>query len=306
MQLALSQLEKRFGSRLQLNVRMANYTTSRLGGEVSGLLPVNTLDELRTAAQTLWQLELPFHVIGSGSNILVSDKGFAGIILLNRCHNVKIQSKTEHPQVYAESGANFGAMARQVALRGLSGLEWAGPIPGTVGGAVYGNAGAHGSDTSKHLASVLLLTNTDGERELDTAEMQYQYRSSYLKRQQVSAVILAATFNLQHSTREAAWKLLSENLAYRQGKQPGGYSTGSTFRNPPGDHAGRLIEAAGLKGHRIGGAEFSHLHANFIVHDGHATAADYYRLIRLAQKEVKAKFGVELHPEIELIGEFDE
>ncbi len=306
MESPLSRLEEIFGSRLQQNVRMAHYTTSRVGGEVTGLLPINTLDEMRQAANELWAMDIPFHVLGSGSNVLVSDKGYQGVMLLNHCHNVKIKSDAADPYVYAESGANMGAMARQAALRGLSGLEWAGPVPGTVGGAVYGNAGAHGSDVSKSLRFVSVLFKDGGEQELDPEGMGYKYRSSRLKRERIPAVILAATFNAQVSTREEAWGRLGENLAYRQGTQPPGNSTGSTFRNPPGDHAGRLIEAAGLKGTRIGGAEFSTMHANFIVNDGHATAQDYYSLISLAKREVKEQFGVDLRLEIELLGEFDD
>ena len=306
MESPLSRLEEIFGSRLQQNVRMAHYTTSRVGGEVIGLLPINTLDEMRQAATELWAMDMPFHVLGSGSNVLVSDKGYQGVMLLNHCHNVKIKSDAADPYVYAESGANMGAMARQAALRGLSGLEWAGPVPGTVGGAVYGNAGAHGSDVSKSLRFVSVLFKDGGEQELDPEGMGYKYRSSRLKRERIPAVILAATFNAQISTREEAWGRLGENLAYRQGTQPPGNSTGSTFRNPPGDHAGRLIEAAGLKGTRIGGAEFSTMHANFIVNDGHATAQDYYSLISLAKREVKEQFGVDLRLEIELLGEFDD
>ena len=306
MESPLSRLEEIFGSRLQQNVRMAHYTTSRVGGEVTGLLPINTLDEMRQAATELWAMDMPFHVLGSGSNVLVSDKGYQGVMLLNHCHNVKIKSDAADPYVYAESGANMGAMARQAALRGLSGLEWAGPVPGTVGGAVYGNAGAHGSDVSKSLRFVSVLFKEGGEQELDPEGMGYKYRSSQLKRERIPAVILAATFNAQISTREEAWGRLGENLAYRQGTQPPGNSTGSTFRNPPGDHAGRLIEAAGLKGTRIGGAEFSTMHANFIVNDGHATAQDYYSLISLAKREVKEQFGVDLRLEIELLGEFDD
>jgi UDP-N-acetylmuramate dehydrogenase len=299
-------LEERFGSRLQLNVRMSNYTTSRVGGLVMGLLPINTLDEMRHAANTLWEFDVPFKVIGSGANILVSDKGYDGVILLNRCHNIKIFSQENIPFVYAEGGANFGAMARQTALRGLTGLEWANSIPGTVGGAVYGNAGAHGWDVAQILISTAILFKDGGERDLTTEDMAYAYRSSLLKRDHLPAVILSVTFKAQKSTREEAWSILNEFTARRQATQPGGASTGSTFKNPPGDYAGRLIEAAGLKGHMEGKAGFSSLHANFIVNDGTANAMDYYKLIKLAQEQVKNQFGVNLELEIELLGDFDD
>jgi len=196
---SISMLEEHFGSRLQQNVRMSNYTTSRVGGVVLGLLPANTLEDLRHASVTLWELDVPFKVIGSGANILVSDKGYEGVILLNRCHNLKIFSQENTPFVYAESGANFGAMARQTALRGLTGLEWANSIPGTVGGAVYGNAGAHGWDVAQILISTTILFKDSGERDLTTEDMAYAYRSSLLKREHLPAVILSATLATQVS-----------------------------------------------------------------------------------------------------------
>lgn len=299
-------LEESFGDRLQQNVRMSNYTTSRVGGLALGLLPINTLDEMREAATELWSHQVPFKVLGSGANVLISDKGYPGIILLNRCHNIKIYSQEESPYVYCESGANFGAMARQSALRGLTGLEWANSIPGTVGGAVYGNAGAHGSDVSKTLINTTVLFREEGEKVLNSEGMGYAYRSSFLKRERLPSIILSATFAVLKSTREAAWQKLTEFTNHRQKTQPGGASTGSTFKNPPGDYAGRLIEAAGLKGHVEGNAAFSSQHANFIVNDGTASAQDYYKLIRLAQKTVKEKFEVDLELEVELLGEFYE
>lgn len=302
---SMRKLEELFGGRLQQNVRMSNYTTSRVGGNALGLLPVHTLDEMRHAATTLWSTEIPFKVVGSGANILISDKGYQGIILLNRCHNIKIFSQVDRPTIYAESGANFGAMARQTALRGLTGLEWANSIPGTVGGAVYGNAGAHGSDVANTLLSAQILFRQEGERELNAQEMNYDYRSSLLKRTGKPAVILTATFSAQPSTREEAWEKLNQFSVRRQTTQPGGASTGSTFKNPTGDYAGRLIEAVGLKGYMEGHAGFSTLHANFIVNDGTANAQDYYKLIQLARNKVKEQFGIDLELEIELLGDFD-
>ncbi|MGB4594593.1 MAG: UDP-N-acetylmuramate dehydrogenase [Anaerolineaceae bacterium] len=303
---SIHKLEELFGDRFQQNVRMANYTTSRVGGLVLGLLPANTLDDLRHASETFWKLEVPFKVIGSGANILVSDKGYEGVILLNRCHNIKIFSQEDTPFIYTESGANFGAMARQTALRGLTGLEWANSIPGTVGGAVYGNAGAHGWDVARALISTRIFFKDSGEHELSAEDMAYTYRSSVLKREHTLAVILSATFTAQKSTREKAWAKLNEFAAQRQATQPGGASTGSTFKNPVDDYAGRLIEAAGLKGHTEGHACFSSLHANFIVNDGTANAHEYYTLIKLAQKRVKDLFGIDLELEIELLGDFND
>ncbi len=306
MSLPMRELEDLFGPRLQLGVRFSNYTTSRVGGPIAGLLPVNTLKEFSEAAQKLWEMNVPFRVLGSGSNLLVSDNGYNGIMLLNRCHNIKIWSQHEPPTVFAESGANLGNMARQTALRGLTGLEWANSIPGSVGGAVYGNAGAHGSDISETLIHATLLLKDEGEKDFTPEDMQYTYRSSFLKHAPVPAVILSAVFEANTSTREKAWKRLTELTEKRRSTQPTGASVGSTFKNPPGNYAGRLLEAVGMKGVRIGNAEFSRLHANFIVNDGTACATDYYQLIRLAQKRVRDQFGIELELEVELLGDFDD
>ncbi|MFZ3069642.1 MAG: UDP-N-acetylmuramate dehydrogenase [Anaerolineaceae bacterium] len=306
MTFPIRKLQALFGDRLQENVRMSNYTTSRVGGPVLGLLPVNTLDELRFAANSLWSLEVPFRIIGSGSNILVSDSGYGGVVLLNHCHNIKIHSQEEQPTIYVESGANLSNIARQSALRGLTGMEWAASIPGSVGGAIYGNAGAFGSDISHCLLSAQVLYPDKGEVTLSVDQLDYTYRSSALKRDRPNVVIVSALFSAAHSTREAAWKLLTENSEKRQATQPTGASTGSTFKNPSGNYAGRLIEAVGLKGHTEGHAQFSPLHANFIINDGGSSAKDYLKLIKLAQARVKEQFGIQLELEIELVGEFED
>ena len=306
MSIPVRKLQAFFGQAWQENVRMANYTTARVGGTVLGLVPVNTLEELRKAASFLWSESVPFKLIGSGSNILVSDKGYAGVILLNRCHNIKIHSQEEPPTIYAESGANLSNIARMTALRGLTGMEWAGSVPGSVGGAIYGNAGAFGSDVSQCLLTVQILTPEQGEVTLTADQMAFSYRSSILKREKQPAVILSALFKAQHSTREAAWKFLSDYAEKRRQTQPTGNSTGSTFKNPRGDYAGRLIEAVGLKGYKAEHAQFSPLHANFIVNDGQSSAQEYLSLIRLAQKRVKEQFGIELELEIEFLGDFND
>jgi UDP-N-acetylmuramate dehydrogenase len=301
----MDEVKQIFGNKLQENVRMANYTTIRVGGPVAGLLPVNTDAELENAAIALWEHHIPFKVIGSGSNFLVSDKGYDGIILLNRAHNLKIQSTVEPYTVYAESGAIFGTVARQSAMRGLSGLEWANSVPGTVGGAVYGNAGALGSDVCSDLIMATILHPLSGKENWPVERLGYQYRSSILKREKMDAIILSALFKVKKSTREEAQTKIVNYSEKRRKTQPEGPSFGSTFRNPEGDYAGRLIEAAGLKGHIQGHAQISKVHANFIINQGEAKAADIYQLICLARNEVKLRFNVDLVLEIELLGEFD-
>ena len=302
---SMAKLREVFGEALQQDAVMANYTTARVGGSVPALIAINTLEELAQAAQTLWSLDVPFSLLGSGSNILVSDHGLDQVILLNRANNLEIDSESESPSVTAESGAILGTVARQTARKGLSGMEWAAPVPGTVGGAVYGNAGAHGSDVASSLKVAKILHAKKGVEEWPVERLAYQYRSSILKREKMPVVILSAVFNLVPTSREEAKAKISEFQAHRKGTQPPGASMGSMFKNPPNDYAGRLIEAAGLKGKRIGQAMISPVHANFIVNLEDAKAQDIYRLLVLAQKTVKDQFGVELEPEIELIGEFD-
>jgi UDP-N-acetylmuramate dehydrogenase len=301
----LDEVREMFGEQMHENVSMANYTTARVGGTVPALISINTIEDLAKAAQALWQQDIPFKVLGSGSNILVSDRGLDEVILHNRAHNLKIDTKSETPSIYAESGAILGTVARQSALRGLSGMEWAAPVPGTVGGAVYGNAGAHGSDMQQSLKMAKILHKTKGIQDWPVDQLAYQYRSSVLKRERLPVVILSATFTATKTSREAAWEKIQAFQAHRKETQPPGASMGSMFKNPSGDYAGRLIEAAGLKGRRVGRAIISPVHANFIVNLEGAKAQEIYELMNIAQETVYEKFGVKLEPEIELIGEFD-
>lgn len=302
---ALARLRPVFGSRLQENVTLANYTTARVGGPAAGMVIANTADELAQAALTLWQEQVDFFLLGSGSNVLVSDRGYHGVVILNHARTVKIDAHHEPPTVWAESGANLGTIARQAALRGFAGLEWAGSVPGSLGGAVYGNAGAHGSDMRANLVLAEILHRDSGRREWGAAEMAYAYRSSALKREPGKAVVLAARLQLQHSTPEAVKTLMEQYSEKRRSSQPPGASMGSMFKNPEGDYAGRLIEAAGLKGARSGAAEISPVHANFFVNHGGATASDIYALIGKARKTVEEKFGIRLELEVELAGDWE-
>jgi UDP-N-acetylmuramate dehydrogenase len=293
--------------------RLSKYTSARVGGPADGLLEIRSADELAQAAGQLWGLNLPFAILGGGSNVLVSEAGFRGVVVLNKARQVRFDEQSQPPEVWAESGANFGALARQAAQRGLSGLEWAAGIPGTLGGAVFGNAGAHGGDMtgSLVLAEILHRTDADPRREIWTlAELGYEYRSSRLKRSatakaQPDVVVLAARLRLEPAGTEEVQARIEEYVAHRRRTQPPGASMGSMFKNPPGDYAGRLIEAAGLKGARVGEAQISELHANFFINLGQASAADILALIRMAHRAVAEKFGVRLELEIELFGDWN-
>ena len=299
----LSTLRTLFGDRLQENAPLSGYTSARIGGPADALVFVRSEAELAQAAEKLWEMAVPFILVGGGSNLLVSDRGVRGVALVNRARLVKFDSQAELPTVRAESGATLNDIAQRAARLGLGGLEWAASIPGSLGGAVYGNAGAFGGEMAGNLVGVDLLF-PHGRETWPVEKMDYGYRTSALKHRPSQAIILAATLKMSHGDREVIQAKMAKNSERRRCTQPPGASMGSMFKNPPGDKAGRLIEAAGLKGTRIGDAEISSQHANFFVNTDRTCAGDMKALLDLAQKTVLEKFGVMLEPEIELVGEW--
>ncbi len=297
-------LESRFKGQVQAQVALSRFTAARIGGPADLFLTVHSADELADAARLLWEEGAPFVVLGGGSNVLVSDSGYRGVVIFNRARSAVFNLEANPPTLWAESGANLGVLARQAALKGLSGLEWAGGIPGTMGGAVVGNAGAHGGDMAGNLILAEILHIQKGKQTWPVAQLAYSYRSSALKRSPGRAVVLSATLALGHDTPEQIQARMEAYLEKRRQTQPPGASMGSMFKNPPGDYAGRLIEQAGLKGTRVGGAQISPVHANFIINDGQASAMDVYALISLARAAVWQNTGIALELEIELLGSF--
>jgi UDP-N-acetylmuramate dehydrogenase len=307
----LRAIETVFGSRLQRNVSLARFTAARLGGPADALIEALSSQELVQIISLCWQNHIPFVILGGGSNVLISEAGIHGLVVLNKARQVHFNEQASPPSVWAESGMNFGVLARQAAQRGLAGLEWAVGIPGTVGGAVAGNAGAHGGDVASNLllAEILHRTKTDHEKAYQQQDwmperLKFTYRNSYLKRHPGEAVVLAALFRLELSSVEEVQKRMDDYIAHRRQTQPPGASMGSMFKNPKGEYAGRLIEAAGLKGVRIGDAQISPLHANFFINLGQASPQDVYELIQLARQTVSEKFSVNLELEVELLGEW--
>ncbi len=311
-----TRLQAIFGRRLQVGVALARYTSARVGGPADGLLIAQSADELADWVTQLWLEELPFVVLGAGSNVLISDRGCREVVILNHAKQVRFQpvdGDSSRSILWAESGASLGAIARGAAQKGWCGIEWAATVPGTVGGAVVGNAGAFGGDiaTSLHMASILQRGNrhvgtnsTAFVAKVAAKDLGYSYRSSLLKRERGSAVVLAAEFELAACPpAEALARVQALNIQRRR-TQPPGASMGSMFKNPPDDYAGRLIEAAGLKGTRIGEAEISKGHANFFINTGHAKAQDVKGLMDLARATVHEKFGVMLEAEVELVGDW--
>ena len=297
-------LREAFGSRLREGVALARYTSARTGGSADFLIEVRRAEELKAAAKSLWGIGYPFRVIGGGSNVLVADEGVRETVILNEAKATRVFEAADGPRLWAESGASLGGAARRAVERGWAGLEWAATVPGTVGGAVVGNAGAHGGDTAGCLDRADVLVREEDESEWPVERLEYAYRTSWLKRHPGEAVVLSATFRLTTDTVEATRQRMQENIAYRQRTQPPGASWGSMFKNPPQDHAGRLIEAAGLKRYRVGDAEISDVHANFFVNLGAARATDVADLLRQARRRVEDHSGVRLDLEIELVGDW--
>ncbi len=317
--LPLEKLHRRFENRLQEEVPLGRLTTAKVGGLADAMVEVTSAEELAQTAEWLWQEEIPFFVLAGGSNVLISDRGCRDLVLFNRAKKFELRAGENGSKdtaiLWAESGVSIGAIARQAAQMGWTGLEWAATIPGTVGGAVTGNAGAFGGDTAGSLQMVEILQRMEadtapgiraGRKTLRPEEMGFSYRSSLLKKNPEQAVVLSATFLLRRCDPSEAVARIGQLLARRRETQPAGSSLGSMFKNPPGDYAGRLIEAAGLKGHRVGNAEISRQHANFFLNLGEAQAEDIRALMDLARKMVREKFGIELEPEIVLAGDWPE
>ena len=296
-------LYAKLGDKVKENVPLAPYTSARIGGPADIFLVADTSSELARIVKLLWKHEMPFTLLGGGSNVLVSDKGVRGVVVLNRAKGVKFNTG-DQLSVTAESGVVFSNLANRCASKGLAGLEWAATVPGTIGGAVYGNAGAFGGDMAGNLISAELLTE-NGKETLTVEQFGYGYRTSVLKRGEIKGVVLSAELALKNSTKDEVTVKIQQFSAHRKATQPPGASMGSMFKNPPGDYAGRLIESAGLKGTRIGNAEISPLHGNFFVNHANTKAQDIRALIQLVQKTVKEKEGVELELEIEMIGEWN-
>ena len=300
----LSDLRSTFGDRLQENVPLSGYTAARIGGPADAMVFVRSADELAHAAEKLWKMDVPFLLLGGGSNVLVSDKGVRGVVIINRARLVKFALQAEPPSVHAESGVTPNDIAQRAARLGLAGFEWAAGVPGSLGGAVYGNAGAFDGDIAGNLISVELIHRQHGRQVWPVEKMEYGYRTSVLKREHPPALILSAQLALSHGDPQAIRAKMEQFSERRRDTQPPGASMGSMFMNPTGEKAGRLIEAAGLKGRRIGNAEISTQHANFFINHGQTRAEDIEALIELARITVAEKFGVKLELEVELIGEW--
>jgi UDP-N-acetylmuramate dehydrogenase len=279
---------------------LAPYTAMRVGGPADLLVVCESVDEVVRAVGLARQYRVPWLLLGGGCNVLVADAGVDGLVIVNRAAHIDF----EGTRVRAEAGTLLALLAREAVRSGLAGMAWAAGLPGSVGGAVVGNAGAFEGDVAGTLRNATLLEPDGRIVERRNAWFSFDYRLSRIKRLPVGErpVVLAATFELQRGDPAVEAARADEILEWRRTRHPSGATMGSTFKNPPGSHAGYLIEQAGLRGTVVGGAQISELHGNFFVNVGGATAGDVVKLIEHARAEVKRQFGIDLELEIERVG----
>ena len=299
-----TEIQRRIGVKTSRDEPLARFTTMRVGGPADLFATAHNAFELRALVRFARTRELPHLVLGRGSDMVIADAGVRGLVIQVRAEG----SRIEGTRYTAESGVQMARAATETQHAGLTGLEFGLAIPGTVGGAIWANAGAHDVDVAGILESARLLAADGSEAVVPVAELALGYRDSRLKHGPPDApqeLVIEATFQLAVADPDTIKARLDEIRRWRQAHQPIGLpSAGSVFRNPVGDSAGRLIEAAGLKGMRIGGAVVSEKHANFIVNDQKGSAADVRRLAEQVQAEVETRHGVRLEFEIEFVGDW--
>ncbi|MDQ3692507.1 MAG: UDP-N-acetylmuramate dehydrogenase [Chloroflexota bacterium] len=295
-----------------LKAPLSLHTTWRVGGPAEVLVRAPTVADLRAAVAWGVARGLPVTVLGGGSNLLVGDGGIRGLVILARTPGeraeglVAAEDLGEAVRLRIAAQAPLSWTGRYAAERGWSGLDWGVGLPGTIGGATVNNAGAHGTEQKDHLDRVVVLNNATGDVERRPAAwLEAAYRHTILKVTPHPRpwTVVEVELVLPKGDSVALVPLADEHADFRKQTQPTGACGGSTFANPPGDFAGRLLEAAGMKGYRVGGAAFSSKHSNWIVNDQHATAADIRELIATARERIRAEFGIELRQEVEEIGE---
>lgn len=299
---------------IEENIPLAPLTAWRIGGPARYLATVRTAQGVYAALQFATQHRLPVWILGGGSNMLVSDAGLAGLVIRMRDRHVDITAQGDTAHIHIGAGAQMAGTVRHLSKAGWAGLTWAEGLPGTVGGAVYGNAGCYGGDMAQSVQSVdvwqagTTITHT-------AATLEFTYRSSAIKRHNahymrsgmpiadLGPVVIGATIELHRGDPLQLAQAMDQTATLRKSKTPQGSSCGSVFKNPPGDTAGRLIDAAGLRGYAHGGAVVAEKHANYIVNRGHATSADVLHIMHHVRNEVARLFNVQLEPEVQLLGD---
>ena len=292
--------------RISTKEPMANHTTFKIGGPAEVYVQPATTDELIQVVKICRENDVRFFIIGNGSNILVSDEGLNAVVIQLYPHfsNCKVNDVDIVPEVTAEAGTLLSNLANTAWQAGLTGLEFASGIPGTVGGAVCMNAGAYGHEIKDVLVSADILLPNGTTITVAKDDMQLGYRTSVLQKDESArgGILLSATFSLVRGDKETIKAYMLELNGKRRETQPLQYpSAGSTFKRPPGHYAGKLIQDCGLKGYKIGGAMVSEKHAGFVINVENATAKDVTDLMTHIQTTVQNRFGVKLEPEVELL-----
>ena len=278
---------------------LSNHTTFRIGGAAKYFAVPKNEEEIMEAVDFAIVKDLPYYILGKGSNVLFADEGYPGVIIEIGAGMEKVE-RTGDTGIRAQAGVSLSSLAAFAAREGLAGLEFAGGIPGTLGGAVTMNAGAYGGEMKDVIVSAKVMDEEGAVQELSCEELHLGYRTSIIQKKQL--VVLEAEFLLKLGTTEEIQNTMKELNAKRREKQPLEYpSAGSTFKRPEGYFAGKLIEDAGLRGYRVGDAQVSEKHCGFVVNRGKATCAEVLQLIEEVQKKVKEQFGVQLEPEVRII-----
>ena len=287
--------------RILFHENMKDYTTFRVGGEAECLILVQREEELAKLIYYLNQIEQDYFILGNGSNLLVGDKGYQGVVL--KLDGPMEQITVEGTRIIAKAGALLSRVAVTAREHGLTGLEFAAGIPGSIGGGVVMNAGAYEGEMKQVVEAVRVMDSAGQVTTLDNDTMEFGYRTSIIRNRPY--IVLEVVLGLASGNREQIAARMEELMQLRKSKQPLGYpSAGSTFKRPEGHYAGKLIMDAGLRGFRIGGAQVSEKHCGFVINAGQATAADIREVIEEVQERVKEKFHVALEPEVVFLGDF--
>jgi UDP-N-acetylmuramate dehydrogenase len=300
-------IQRRIGVKTSRDEPLARFTTMRVGGPADLFAVVHNAFELRALVKLARTRAIPYTILGRGSNLVIADAGIRGLVIQARAEGTRVDGD----RYRAEAGVPMARAATETQKAGLTGLEYGLAIPGTVGGAVWANAGAHEHETAGVLESAVVLLADGTERELPADELGFSYRHSRFKDVPPlpaggpAEIVMSAVFRLTPADSDEIKRRLDEIRHWRQAHQPLGIpSAGSVFRNPDGDSAGRLIDELGLKGLRMGGSVVSEKHANFIVNDQRGSAADVRRLAEHVRRQVRERHGIELRFEIEFVGDW--
>ena len=287
--------------KIYVNEKMEKHTTFRIGGPADFFVMPSDVTDVKAVIELCEQEKVPYYVVGNGSNLLVGDKGFRGVIIQIAGNMNQLQADGE--VITAQAGCSLAQIAGKALDEELAGFEFAAGIPGTLGGAVRMNAGAYGGEIKDVLESAVVLTKEGKVMELSVNEMEFGYRTSIIER--TGWTILGGKIRLHKGKREEIKAVMDDLRERRVSKQPLEYpSAGSTFKRPKGYFAGKLIQDAGLRGFRVGGACVSEKHSGFVINIDHATADDVVSLMEQVDEKVRAQFGVGLEPEVRRIGEF--